>query len=236
MHGCPNVTRDNRIIVALDYPDGRKAWALVEVLGEQSDYYKVGLQLLAAAGPQFVRQLVDAGKRVFLDLKTLEIPNSVAGAVDSAGALGASMVTVHASGGRKALEAAVRAAEPYPGLMVLGLTVVTSMTETDLKEVGIQSTVEEQVRRLAQLSVNAGCGGLVASTLETRMLRREVPEDTVIVTPGIQLRPAGSSDQQRTSSPRGAMDAGASFVVIGRSITQADDPSAAFSEASSETS
>lgn len=230
------MTGDNRIIVALDYSDGVKAWALVEELGEQSDYYKVGLQLLTAAGPQFVRQLVDAGKRVFLDLKTFEIPNSVAGAVDAAGALGASMVTVHASGGSKALEAAVRAAEPYPGLLVLGLTVVTSMTETDLNEVGIQSTVEEQVRRLAQLSVNAGCGGLVASTLETRMLRREIPEDTVIVTPGIQLRPAEGSDQQRTSSPRGAIDAGASFVVIGRSITQADDPPAAFSEASSETS
>jgi orotidine-5'-phosphate decarboxylase len=229
------VTSRNKVIVALDNPDGGKAWELVEELGERADFYKVGLQLLAAAGPQFVQRLVDARKRVFLDLKTFEIPNSVAGAVDSAGALGASMVTVHASGGSRALEAAVRAAEPYPDLLVLGLTVVTSMTETDLAEVGVECTVEEQVRRLARLAVNAGCGGLVASTLETRMLRREVPEDTTIVTPGIQLRQSERSDQQRTSSPRSAMEAGATFVVIGRSITQAGDPSAAFSEASLET-
>lgn len=229
------MTSHNRVIVALDYPDAGKAWELVETLGERADYYKVGLQLLTAAGPRFVQQLVEARKRVFLDLKTFEIPNSVAGAVDSAGALGASMVTVHGSGGSKALEAAVKAAEPYPGLLVLGLTVVTSMTDKDLEEVGIHSTVEEQVRRLAKLAENAGCGGLVASTLETRMLRREVPDDTTIVTPGIQLRQSESADQQRTSSPRSAVEAGATFVVIGRSITQAGDPSAAFSEALRET-
>lgn len=229
------MTSHNRVIVALDYTDAGKAWDLVEQLGDQADYYKVGLQLLTAAGPKFVQQLVDAGKRVFLDLKTFEIPNSVAGAVDSAGALGASMVTVHASGGSRALKAAAKAAEPYPGLLVLGLTVVTSMTDADLEQVGVRSTVEEQVRRLAKLAVDAGCGGLVASTLETRMLRREVPEHTTIVTPGIKLRQSQNSDQQRTSSPRSAIEAGATFVVIGRSITQAGDPSAAFSEASLET-
>jgi len=224
----------NRIIVALDYDDADKAWELVEQLDEGADYYKVGLQLLTAAGPEFVRKLVDAKKRVFLDLKIFEIPNSVAGAVDSAGALGASMVTVHASGGSKALDAAVRAAQPYHDLTVLGLTVVTSMTDADLSQVGIPSTVEEQVLRLATLAVDAGCKGLVASTLETQMLRREVPKDTVIVTPGIQLDFAEPNDQQRVASPRSAIESGATFLVIGRSITKASDPLAAFSKASLE--
>ena len=226
------MTKNNRIIVALDYDDGNKAWALVEQMGERADFYKVGLQLLTAAGPSFVQKLVRAGKRVFLDLKTFEIPNSVAGAVDSAGALGAQMVTVHASGGRKALDAAVKAAEPYPELMVLGLTVVTSMTESDLRDVGVTSSMNEQVLRLATLAVNAGCKGLVASTLETRMLRNEIPSDTVIITPGIQIEPADSHDQQRVATPRTAIESGASYLVIGRSITKATDPIAAFVKAS----
>lgn len=222
----------NKIIVALDFDDGDKAWQLVERLGDESDYYKVGLQLLTTAGPEFVRKLVDAKKRVFLDLKTFEIPNSVAGAVDSAGALGASMVTVHASGGRKALDAAVRAAQPYPDLTVLGLTVVTSMTDADLNEVGISATVEEQVLRLATLAVSAGCKGLVASPRETQMLRRELSEEVVIVTPGVHIDPNESNDQQRVGSPRNAIETGASYLVIGRSITKAADPLAAFKQAS----
>ena len=230
------MTKANQIIVALDYDDSEKAWTLVEQLGDRADFYKVGLQLLTSAGPSFVRKLVDAGKRVFLDLKTFEIPNSVAGAVDSAGALGASMVTVHASGGSKALQAAVKAARAYPELTVLGLTVVTSMTESDLQEVGITSSINEQVLRLAKLAVNAGCGGLVASTHETRMLRQEVPANTVIVTPGIQIESTDSNDQQRVASPRRAIESGASYLVIGRSITKAIDPLAAFSRATLEIS
>lgn len=223
--------KENRIIIALDYDDGDKAWTLVEQLGEEANYYKVGLQLLAAAGPQFVRKLVTANKRVFLDLKTFEIPNSVAGAVDSAGALGASMVTVHASGGSKALNAAAKASEPYPDLIVLGLTVVTSMDDADLVEVGIHGTVEEQVLRLARLVVDAGCKGLVASTLETKKLRRELPKETVIVTPGIQLDLGESNDQKRLASPRAAVEAGSDYLVIGRAITKALDPRMAFAEA-----
>lgn len=223
--------KDSRVIVALDFDDGGKAWSLVEQLGEEADYYKVGLQLLTVAGPQFVRKLVDAKKRVFMDLKSFEIPNSVAGAVDSAGALGATMVTVHASGGSKALNAAVRAAESYPDLIVLGLTVVSSMNDVDLKEVGIRATVEEQVLRLAKLAVDAGCQGLVASSKETEMLRREVSVDTVIVTPGIQLDMRRSNEQGRVATPRAAIEAGASYLVIGRAITRALDPKLAFTEA-----
>jgi orotidine-5'-phosphate decarboxylase len=230
------MTKANQIIVALDYDDSEKAWALVEQLGDSADFYKVGLQLLTSAGPSFVRKLVDAKKRVFLDLKTFEIPNSVAGAVDSAGALGASMVTVHASGGSKALDAAVKASRAYPELTVLGLTVVTSMTDSDLQEVGITSSIDEQVLRLAKLAVNAGCGGLVASTHETRMLRQQVPGNTVIVTPGIQIESTDSNDQQRVASPRHAIESGASFLVIGRSITKAADPLAVFSKATLEIS
>lgn len=224
-------TSKNRIIVALDYDDGDKAWNLVEQLGDEACCFKVGLQLLTAAGPQFVRKLVDANKRVFLDLKTFEIPNSVAGAVDSAGALGASMVTVHASGGSKALNAAVKAAEPYPDLIVLGLTVVTSMNESDLAEVGVRGSVKEQVLRLAKLTVDAGCQGVVASTLETQVLRRELPKETLIVTPGIQLDRGKSNDQERVATPKAAIQAGASYLVIGRAITKALDPKAAFLDA-----
>ncbi len=224
-------TSKNRIIVALDYDDGDKAWNLVEQLGDEACCFKVGLQLLTAAGPQFVRKLVDANKRVFLDLKTFEIPNSVAGAVDSAGALGASMVTVHASGGSKALNAAVKAAEPYPDLIVLGLTVVTSMNESDLAEVGVRGSVKEQVLRLAKLTVDAGCQGVVASTLETQVLRRELPKETLIVTPGIQLDGGKSNDQERVATPKAAIQAGASYLVIGRAITKALDPKAAFLDA-----
>ena len=227
------MTQTNRIIVALDYDNGDNAWAMVERLGESADYYKVGLQLLTAAGPQFVRRLVDAGKSVFLDLKAFEIPNSVAGAVASAGSLGASMATVHAASGSKALDAAVKAAQPFPELAVLGLTVVTSMTDSDLAEVGVTATVDQQVLRLAKLALNAGCNGLVASTLETRILRQEVPDDTIIVTPGIQLDGREANDQARVASPQSAIEAGATFLVIGRSITQAQDPFAVFSEVSS---
>ncbi|MES2247007.1 MAG: orotidine-5'-phosphate decarboxylase [Pseudomonadota bacterium] len=141
------MSTDSRIIVSLDFPAAALAADLVKQLGAATTHYKVGLQLLTAAGPSVVRELVEAGKRVFLDLKLLEIPSSVAGAVTAAGHLGASMVTVHASGGSAVLRSAVEAASQFPQLKVLALTVITSMSDQDLEEVGVASTVPEQGKR-----------------------------------------------------------------------------------------
>lgn len=154
-----NYTADPRIIVALDFDDREAAEALVARLGGACGFYKVGLELLTAAGPDLVRGLVDQGHEVFLDLKLFEIPNSVAGAVRAAGALGASVVTVHSMGGTGIMAAAVDAAREFPRLRVLALTVVTSMTGSDLADIGIGASTDEQVLRLARLAAEAAATG-----------------------------------------------------------------------------
>lgn len=221
--------RGNRqVIVALDFDSAAQAFRLVEQLGAAAGCYKVGLQLLTAEGPSVVRQLVAAGKLVFLDLKLLEIPNSVAGAVAAAGQLGVSMVTVHASGGSAVLRAAIDAARPFPQLKVLALTVITSMREQDLREIGVGATVQEQVLRLAKLAVAAGCHGVVASPQEASLLRAALPGDTLIVTPGTQLPGEATNDQARTATPAEAIRAGSTHLVIGRSISRSPDPVKSF--------
>lgn len=218
----------DRVIVALDFGCEAEAKALVEQLGATASSYKVGLQLLTAEGPAIVRWLVGQGKKVFLDLKLHEIPNSVASAVTVAGSLGASMVTVHASGGSAVLRAAVNAAQPFPRLQVLALTVITSMGEQDLAEIGVHGLVLEQVERLAALAVAAGCHGVVASAREAARLRQVLPGKMLIVTPGTQLVGEAKSDQTRTATPSQAIQAGATHLVIGRSIARAASPVAAF--------
>jgi len=218
----------DRVIVALDFVCEAEAKALVEQLGATASSYKVGLQLLTAEGPAIVRWLVGQGKKVFLDLKLHEIPNSVASAVTVAGSLGASMVTVHASGGSAVLCAAVKAAQPFPRLQVLALTVITSMGEQDLAEIGVHGLVLEQVERLAALAVAAGCHGVVASAREAARLRQVLPGKMLIVTPGTQLVGEAKSDQTRTATPSQAILAGATHLVIGRSIARAPSPVAAF--------
>jgi orotidine-5'-phosphate decarboxylase len=173
-----------------------------------------------------VRQLISAGKQVFLDLKLLEIPNSVAGAVAAAGQLGVSMVTVHASGGLAVLRAAVEAARPYPQLKVLALTVITSMRDKDLPEVGVSATVAEQVVRLTRLAMAAGCHGVVASSQEAPLLREVLPPGSLIVTPGTQLPGEAKNDQARTATPAEAIRAGSTHLVVGRSISRSQDPAA----------
>lgn len=222
---------NSHVIVALDFDGAAAARSLVERLGTAAPAYKIGLQLLTAAGPDLVRELVAAGKEVFLDLKLHEIPNSVAGAVAAAGALGATMVTVHASGGSAVLRAAVAAARPYPALKVLALTVFTSMVDADLREIGVDATVPEQVLRLARLAAAAGCHGVVASPQEAALLRERLPPDMLIVTPGTQLPGDGPTDQARTATPAAAIGAGSTHVVIGRSIARAADPAAMFAAA-----
>jgi orotidine-5'-phosphate decarboxylase len=218
---------NGRVIVALDFENAAQAAKLVEQLGTSATFYKVGLQLLTAEGPSVVRELVGAGKQVFLDLKLLEIPNSVAGAVAAAGQLGVSMVTVHASGGLAVLRAAVEAARPYPHLRVLALTVITSLRDQDLVEVGVTATVQEQVVRLARLAVEAGCHGVVASPQEAQLLRAVLPRGSLIVTPGTQLPGDAKNDQARTATPAEAIRAGSTHLIIGRSISRAQNPAAA---------
>jgi orotidine-5'-phosphate decarboxylase len=219
---------DSCVIVALDVESSAQAMALVEQLGAATSFYKVGLQLLTAEGPAVVRELVAVGKQVFLDLKLFEIPNSVAGAVAAAGQLGVSMVTVHASGGSAVLRAAVEAARPYPQLKVLALTVITSMRDQDLVEVGVSASVQEQVVRLARLAVQAGCHGVVASPQEAQFLRGMLPVGSLIVTPGTQLPGEATSDQARTATPAEAVRAGATHLVVGRSITRSLNPAQVF--------
>jgi len=211
--------------VALDVPGAAQARQVVQSLGDTVTTYKVGKQLFVAAGPEFVRELVAQGRKVFLDLKFHDIPNTVAAAVRSAAELGVSMMTVHASGGGKMLKAAAEAAAQTPGKpLMLAVTVLTSFAEADLQEVGVSGNVLSQVLRMGALARTAGCGGLVASALEARELRRELGEGFAIVTPGV--RPAGADvgDQARVITPGEAIRAGATHLVVGRPILAASDP------------
>lgn len=219
------------VIVALDFPSMSQAMALVDCLGDECRSYKVGLQLLTEEGPQVVRELVAQGKHVFLDLKLYEIPNSVASAVRAAGKLGVGMVTVHASAGSAVLRAAVAAAQPYEGLKILALTVITSLSDNDLPEIGLAPSVQQQVERLAALAAACGCHGVVASANEAAYLRGSLPSSMLIVTPGIQLAGSAATDQVRVATPSLARQMGSTHIVVGRSITQAGNPAAAFSEA-----
>jgi orotidine-5'-phosphate decarboxylase len=223
--GCP-------VIVALDFPSSVEALTLVNRLGVEASFYKVGLQLLTEEGPGVVRELVARGKDVFLDLKLHEIPNSVAGAVRAAGKLGASMVTVHASAGSAVLTAAVEAAKPFPRLKVLALTVITSLKDHDLPDIGLVPSVNAQVERLALLAARCGCHGVVASVAEATFLAKLLPIDMLIVTPGIQFEGAQANDQARVATPTLARNAGATQIVVGRAITGASDPRSAFAAAS----
>jgi orotidine-5'-phosphate decarboxylase len=216
-----------RLIVALDVSSSAAARQIVSAVGESASIYKVGMQLYTAEGPQVVRDLVAAGRSVFLDLKYHDIPNTVASAVKEAATLKVSMLTVHASGGSKMLRAAADAAGSNPSLIILAVTVLTSMDGSDLSEVGVPGEVPQQVSRLAALAVKSGCKGIVSSAKEVAELRRQLGGDVVIVTPGV--RPAGAShgDQARVVTPAQAIAAGASHIVVGRPITEAADPAAA---------
>jgi orotidine-5'-phosphate decarboxylase len=227
----------DRLIVALDVPGATQARQIVQAIGDAATTYKIGKQLFTAEGPQVVRDLVVSGRKVFLDLKYHDIPNTVAGAVRSAAELGVSMLTVHASGGSKMLKAAVEAASQSSTKakpMVLAVTVLTSLSDSDLLELGIAGNVLSQVLRLAALARAAGCGGVVASAQEARELRRALGEGFAIVTPGV--RPAGASagDQARVVTPKDAIAAGATYLVVGRPILEAPDPAKAAQQIANE--
>ena len=216
-----------RLIVALDVSSSAAARKIVAAVGDSAHAYKVGMQLYTAEGPAIVRELVGSGRRVFLDLKYHDIPNTVCAAVREAAQLGVSMLTVHAAGGGKMLRAAAEAAQAKnPNLLVLAATVLTSLDEADLNMLGLRGGVLDQVLRLAALALSNGCQGIVASAQEASALREEFGRDFTIVTPGVRPAGCGADDQARVVTPAEAIAAGASYIVVGRPITEAHDPAA----------
>src|SRR5579864_911189 len=218
----------DRLIVALDVPGATQARQIVQSIGEAVTTYKIGKQLFTAEGPQVVRDLVASGRKVFLDLKYHDIPNTVAEAVRAASRLGVSMLNVHASGGSKMLRAAAEAAtqsESKP--VVLAVTVLTSLSDADLQEIGVSGRAIDQVLRLAQLARANGCLGVVASAREAKEIRQEIGEGFLIVTPGVRPSGASLNDQARHVTPAEAIAAGATHIVVGRPIIAAADPAKA---------
>jgi len=216
-----------RLIVALDVSTAAAARKIVAAVGESASAYKVGMQLYTAEGPGYVRELVGSGRRVFLDLKFHDIPTTVGAAVHEAAQLGVSMVTVHASGGARMLRAAAESASAVnPDLLVLAVTVLTSMDDADLGTLGVRDGVNEHALRLAALARANGCQGVVASAQECSSLREQFGNDLVIVTPGVRPAGSGHDDQARVVTPAEAIAAGATYIVVGRPITQAHDPAA----------
>ena len=216
----------DRLIVALDVPEAGAARALVDRLAGRVGLFKIGSQVFTAAGPDLVREIVARGDKVFLDLKFHDIPNTVAGAVASASHLGVSLVDVHGLGGRAMIEAAVGAL-PAMGTRLLAITILTSHDDETLDEIGVNGSVVESVRRLAQLAKEAGADGVVASPHEVQAIREACGRDFLIVTPGIRPAGAARDDQARLATPAAALAAGADYLVVGRPITEAADPAAA---------
>lgn len=212
----------DKIIVALDVSTKEKALELVEQLGDQISFFKIGLQLYTAEGPEIVRAVLAAGAKVWLDLKLYDIPNTVARAVESASHLGVQMLTIHLSGGSEMLRAATAARAS--DMLLLGVTVLTSATERTLREIGIADSVDDQVLRLAKLGMEAGIDGIVASSYELKMLRTEFGDKIKIAVQGIRPIWAEPGDQKRFVTPRQAMEAGADYIGIGRPITAHQNP------------
>lgn len=216
-------------IVALDYADAEVALGMVEQLGARCDFYKVGSELFTAAGPEMVRELRRRGARVFLDLKLHDIPNTVARAAGVAAELGASLLTVHATGGARMIQAAVDASGPL--CEVLAVTVLTSLSAAEIATVwgrGSVTDLEPEVARLAELARNSGAAGVVCSGHEAAALRRRFGDAFTLLVPGLRLPGDAAGDQTRVMTPRAAADAGASYLVLGRAVTAAPDPVAAF--------
>lgn len=214
------------VIVALDYSDEKQALSFVDRIDPTSCQLKVGKEMFTLFGPQFVKELHKRGFKVFLDLKFHDIPNTTAKAVAAAAELGVWMVNVHASGGMRMMQAAREALQPYgkERPMLIGVTVLTSMEQSDLTGIGLDIAPQEQVMRLASLTKDAGLDGVVCSAQEANLLKTQLGSEFQLVTPGI--RPTGSAqgDQRRIMTPSQALQAGSDFLVIGRPITQADDP------------
>lgn len=215
------------IVVALDVPSRSAALGLVDRLGDAGELYKVGLELFTRVGPPIVRDLRERGKRIFLDLKLHDIPNTVRGAVDAAVAEGVEILTVHTAGGPSMMEAAADAAGGE--LQLLGVTVLTSLSGSEVEGVWGREilSVRDEVLRLAGLGREAGLQGVVASPQEVEALKRQLGREFLVATPGIRLPGDAPHDQARIATPAEAVAAGADYLVVGRSVTGAPDPVAA---------
>lgn len=220
----------SELIVALDVPNRATAVEKIKLLGEAVDFYKIGLELFTAEGPDVVKAVKDLGKKVFLDLKFHDIPNTAAQAVRSGGRLGVDLMTIHSVGGRKMIAAAAEAAAEFGenGPRILAVTVLTSLDQSDLSDIGVANrSPAEQVEAMARFAVANGAHGLVCSAFDVGDLSPKLPAGTLFVTPGV--RPAGSAvgDQKRIATPAAAVAGGATHLVVGRPIMAAADPVAA---------
>lgn len=223
---------DQKVIVALDYDNQADALAFVDRIDPSSCRLKVGKEMFTLFGPDFVKELHKRGFSVFLDLKFHDIPNTCSKAVRAAAELGVWMVNVHASGGERMMTASREILEPYgkDRPLLIGVTVLTSMEQSDLVGIGLNIAPQEQVIRLANLTKNSGLDGVVCSAQESSMLKSELGKEFKLVTPGI--RPAGAAvgDQKRVMTPVDAIQAGSDYLVIGRPITQAAEPAAVLAD------
>lgn len=224
---------EDRLIVALDFPTGEQAKALVRDLGPAVRFYKVGMELYYAAGNEIIKFLNDQGKQVFLDLKLQDIPNTVAGALKVLTALGVDIINVHAVGGPKMLQTARAAVTEQAAALkiqapkLIAVTILTSMDAAQFAALNYKNTIPEQVVALARLARECGLDGVVASPLEAAAIRQACGPDFLIVTPGVRPAGAAQGDQSRVATPAGAIKNGASHIVVGRPITQAADKKAA---------
>lgn len=219
--------KDQKVIVALDYDNQADAFSFVDKIDPSSCRLKVGKEMFTLFGPEFVKELHKRGFSVFLDLKFHDIPNTCSKAVRAAAEMGVWMVNVHASGGERMMTASREILEPYgkDRPLLIGVTVLTSMEQQDLAGIGLDLAPQEQVKRLAALTKNSGLDGVVCSAQEASMLKADLGKEFKLVTPGI--RPAGSAvgDQKRIMTPVDAITSGSDYLVIGRPITQAENPS-----------
>ncbi|NVJ60847.1 MAG: orotidine-5'-phosphate decarboxylase [Gammaproteobacteria bacterium] len=215
-----------RIIVALDFANQKDAFELVDQLDPSQCRLKVGKEMFTHFGPNFVKQLIDRDFDVFLDLKFHDIPNTVSKACLAAAELGVWMVNVHTSGGQKMMETTAKSLEVFGSErpLLIGVTVLTSMTESELKSIGVEESLEQHVLRLAALAQKSGLDGVVCSAHEAAGLKSNLGKDFSLVTPGIRLASANADDQSRIMTPEQAIKAGSDYLVIGRPITQASNP------------
>ncbi|MDJ0832391.1 MAG: orotidine-5'-phosphate decarboxylase [Gammaproteobacteria bacterium] len=221
------IATDPKIIVALDFPAAKQAMAFVDTVDPSLCRLKIGKELFTTAGPDLVRLLVERGFDVFLDLKFHDIPNTVNKAISAACQLGVWMVNVHALGGREMMLAAREglAASPGPNQpLLIAVSILTSIDQATLADLGITKSLEQTVTDLTELALDSGLDGMVCSAREVAMLRARFGDQPVLVTPGIRPAGADTQDQQRVMTPRQAVDAGSSYLVIGRPITQHPDP------------
>ncbi len=235
MSATPQTENSCQLILALDVEERGQALDLINKAGPELRWVKIGLQMFTKFGPDYVRQIAETGRRIFLDLKLHDIPNTVAKAIESVGELPISMLTIHACGGKEMMQWAVKAQQQVnPELQLLGVTVLTSMDQQTLAQLGIAQSPAQRVLHLAGLAKEAGMSGLVCSTHEVAPLRERFGDHFRLVTPGVRPAGADAGDQKRIMTPAQARAVGSSYIVVGRPIYGAADPAAAVASINAE--